>query len=419
MSMGLLGISIGLYFLCTVLFFNRKATLEILLLIIFLADVTILQKLDVTLPVYFLFSALPLLPFVREISARTEQIVVIFAAYLLFGLMFQSVSGTIQMFVSRCWQLIVFFLVAENGIGGDEKPGNFLLTVGLLTEAAIAGWLFVSQLGRSTIRLTAGAQPVSGNMTVALLPLAGWLYFSETRPEQQSRTVLLCSLCGIMTALSGTRGYLVVFGLCMLWVYGDYYLTGRLKKAQNVRGRISVLFLGIVSASAYILFIPGVIESITGVLRLEEDVGVRTFENAAVMDYLSHAPFLNVLAGLGLGSRPGTVPAFANAIRTQTAQGMWGEETYLNGTGALFHNLAANVSVTMGLFGIVLFAYCFYRVWMILSGLKDRRCRRFFQTFLIGFMIMNWFRWSTDCGIAVMIMLALSYNRCRAAEKGP
>ena len=96
-------------------------------------------------------------------------------------------------------------------------------------------------------------------------------------------------------------------------------------------------------------------ERVSQVLRLEEDVGVRTYENAAVMDYLSHVSFPNVLVGLGLGARPGRVPAFAEAIRTQAEQGMWGEDVYLNATGALFHNLAANVAVAMGLLGIVLF----------------------------------------------------------------
>ena len=150
-------------------------------------------------------------------------------------------------------------------------------------------------------------------------------------------------------------------------------------------------------------------EKAASVLRLKASVGIRKYENAAVIDFMKNAPLQELIFGIGLGGTGYKHEALQNALYKQFSLGMWNRNHYMSESGALFHSLYSNIALCLGLLGILIIIFVFAKMWKCINeACRDNVfIRRLLHAFLIGFFIMNYYRWSSDCGIAEMIMLAL------------
>lgn len=158
-----------------------------------------------------------------------------------------------------------------------------------------------------------------------------------------------------------------------------------------------------------IIGVPAIFEKLESILRLKSDVGIRTFENAAVIEFIKTTSIPVTLFGIGLGGKAGNYPGMRSALYEQFSRGMWNEAHYLKEYGALFHNLYGNVLMCLGVIGIIAF------IWMSISIGKriTKSCgssallKKIMHLFFISFLLMNYYRWSADCGISEMIIFAL------------
>lgn len=383
---------------------------QLLFFFVYLISVTFLQGLDIALPIFFVFSLIPFLSGLRSMEKSTFILMCAFCLYLLVGTMFQNTQRAIIMFVSRCWQFLFFFVVYNNRKRvNDEINYRLLFSVSFALEGLLAGYLYFTKRGlNSVIRLTAGAQPITGNIAIVILPILCFYYFRESdSPKEQTYTILMAFLMMFWVALSGTRGYELVFLLTMLFVLWDYVFRSSSKRSSINRVFAFAILSFLVIGLLFVL--PQYLEKFVTVLRINKSsVGIRTYENAAALDFYFDAPILVKLFGVGIGGKMGSYPEFVEAINKQFSLGMWNRNHYLNDSGSLFHNLFVNILCNMGIVGIILLAFLIIKIWKTINkSVSNKRLSVVYKVMLISVLVMNFYRWSTDCGIAVICIFTL------------
>lgn len=407
------GISIIGYLLALFKFKKQWTTQQMILLFIYLIGLTATSLMDVVLPIYFIFSFLPFIPGLRKISRTTFLLAVYFGIYLLLGLTFQDKVASIVTFVAKSWQFLIFFIVydCQREIQDDSSKGQIVAAV--IVESLLGLYL----LGNSTrmdangmVRLVSGAQPISGNIAVVMLPLSVYLYFKHRDDAKYSFRIILLSLIFLVwIILSGTRGYTLMYVMTMFFVFYDYLINHRGRNETMARNRAFVGIILFVVAVSVILLAPSIVERLNSILRIGSSVGIRTYENAAEIQFFKKAPWHVQIFGIGIGGTAGKYEAFRDAIGVQASLGMWNLRHYLNDAGNLYHNLFADILLNFGVIGIVVIVIVNVAIWRRVTFCcsSNIMLRRTFHLYQLSFLWMNYYRWSGDCGIAEMIMFAL------------
>ena len=120
--------------------------------------------------------------------------------------------------------------------------------------------------------------------------------------------------------------------------------------------------------------------------------------------------------GIGIGGTPGNYEEYLNHLYDQFLLGMWDRGYYLHASGAIFHNLYSCVLCLMGVIGIAMLLYFVISIFNITKNIGAKQSRRLLQLYLLGFILMNYYRWSTTCGIAEMIFYS-SVLKCYYDEE--
>ena len=349
----------------------------------------------------------------RKISRTTFLLAVYFGIYLLLGLTFQDKVASIVTFVAKSWQFLIFFIVydCQREIQDDSSKGQIVAAV--IVESLLGLYL----LGNSTrmdangmVRLVSGAQPISGNIAVVMLPLSVYLYFKHRDDAKYSFRIILLSLIFLVwIILSGTRGYTLMYVMTMFFVFYDYLINHRGRNETMARNRAFVGIILFVVAVSVILLAPSIVERLNSILRIGSSVGIRTYENAAEIQFFKKAPWHVQIFGIGIGGTAGKYEAFRDAIGVQASLGMWNLRHYLNDAGNLYHNLFADILLNFGVIGIVVIVIVNVAIWRRVTFCcsSNIMLRRTFHLYQLSFLWMNYYRWSGDCGIAEMIMFAL------------
>ena len=413
-------VSIAAYMFSLLKFRGKWIQQQVAFLGVFLAGLTIIGQLDVLLPIYFVVSLLPFIGHIRRISVTTGLLIVYFSLYLLYGLIAQSITGTIITFVAKMWQLVVFFLVVESNITVEQDDYKRTITVAFLMECLLGVYLLINgtMVDRinGLVRLVSNSQPITGNLSTVILPLM-CLYYSLNRGNSRRTRWLLWISIGMLVwiVLSGTRGYTLEFVGTLFLLFLDYF-TNKSTSEATQRNRAIILFLLGGMAIALVFVVPGIMEKLSSVLRLRQDVGIRTFENDAIKEFIKESSLLNAGFGIGLGGTGGTNAVLRDALYNQFSLGMWNQRHYITSSGALFHSLYSNILLCLGVFGIVVTFLINIKMWKTISRIcdDDLLLRRMLHMFQLSFLLMNYYRWSAVCGIAEMIVLALvlKYVEC-------
>ncbi len=401
--------------------FKKDIVVQLLaVLVIYLASVTFREALDATLPIFFIVSLVPFLGNVRHLSKWTLFLVVFLGIYLIVGVLFQDSFRAITMFVSRCWQFVFFFIVFDS-VKLPSSKTNFhgLIIVSILVEAVLAAYLFLTKRELfDVVRLTAGAQPITGNMAVVIMPVICYAYFcQETNENKRLQTIGFVFLLALFVGLSGTRGYELIYLLTTICILWDYAIHA--KSTRSFVNRYIVFSLATLAMIGIVMMLPEYLERLATIFRLNKfSVGIRGYENAAGMEFMMNAPLLVKLFGVGMGGKLGNYPEFVQAVSKQFALGMWNQWSYLNNAGSIFHNLYMNILCNMGICGIVVLGASIVKIWMIISSvISEKRVRIAYKAFFVSFIIMNYYRWSVDCGIAIMALFALMLKAIREVDK--
>ena len=393
----------------------RKCQLlqQLVFLYIFIVGVTFLGKLDVLLPIYFFVSTCPFITKVRKISKITLFICAWFGIYLVFGLIFQDPVATITSFVAKYWQIIIFFIVIDTPLKSKTIVTYKQLQVSLLIETVLAIYLLLTNSKveeNGLVRLVSNAQPITGNIAITVLPISVYLYFKYKNDSKiETKIIFTEMIFFVWIVLSGTRGYTLMFAGTMFIVFYDYWICNQ-KNKPKAYNRFAIIFLMGFAALVFIVVTPEILNRIISILRLEDSTGIRSYENAAEWEFFLNAPWNVMIFGIGLGGTAGTYNAFSSAILKQVSRGMWNKNRYLYGSGALFHNLFANLLLNLGVIGVIVVIIAEVYIWNIIFRVckKNSKIKWIFHLYQISFLLMNYFRWSASCGIAETIAFSLT-----------
>lgn len=417
MILGVSAVSIALHFILLFAYKSKPILQQIAFLAVFLVGTAIVGELDVLLPIYFVFSFLPFLSKLRKLSILMLCVICYLIIYLAIGLLYQSPTRSIVTFISRIWQFLIFFIICDEKINIDETDYKPTIWFVLIFETVLGFYLMrtsniVDSLN-GLVRLVNNGQPITGNMSTVLLPLFA-LYYTKNRgnnliTNRNSKFLLGASLFMLIwIVLSGTRGYTLEYLAVMGYVFYDFFIIDSIRGTVK-RNRIITIGAILIMAIVLVVVVPNLLEKATSVLRLNSTVGIRTYENAAVWDYIKNASIPELLFGIGLGGKAYDHDAMHNALNKQFNLGMWHRSYYITESGTLFHSLYANIILCLGIIGLLIVLLFFVKMWKKITVVceNDAFMRRVLHFYLISFFLMNYYRWSADCGISEMIILAL------------
>lgn len=405
-------VSIVAYAVSLKKFRNKWIQQQIVFLVIYLIGLTLVGELDVLLPIYFVVSLLPFLKHIRRISLFTGSILLYFGLYLTYGLINQNAFGTLVSFVAKIWQFIMFFIVYDADIRIKKENYKNVIRLAMITETLLGFYLMATSTSMDAnglVRLVSNAQPITGNISTVVLPVSAYFYLKNRGNGKQTKWLLLVNMLMLVwIVLSGTRGYTLEFAATMLLIFYDYFTNGKVGEVTQ-KNRMIVLVLFVIAFLMFVVAVPEILVKFESVLRLKSSIGIRTYENAAIREFVGNASILTALFGIGLGGKAGSCYAMKDALYRQFSLGMWDRRHYLYDSGALFHNLYANIIMCMGVLGIIVITWVSVEMWKRITYSCGRKTwiRRIMHLFQLSFLLMNYYRWSAVCGIAEMIIFAL------------
>lgn len=396
------------------LFKLKKKWLEqqIIFLIIYLIGLAIVGELDVLLPIYFVVSLFPFIKHIRKISFFTGMIILYFGLYLMYGLIVQNTIGTLVTFIAKIWQFIVFFIVYDSDIVFEKENYKKIIKMSVITETLLGFYLMMTSTivdANGLVRLVSNAQPITGNISTVILPISVYYYLKNRENSRRTKWFMSVSLIMLVwIVLSGTRGYTIEFAASMALIFYDYFTNGKVGRISQ-KNRILTIVLFVIMIFASTVAVPEIFEKVQDILRLKSSVGIRTFENAAVIEFMKNASFFAAVFGIGLGGQGGSYPEMQEALYRQFNLGMWNRNHYLSDSGALFHNLYANVFMCLGISGLFILIIINIALWkrITYSCKSSAWIRRIMHLFQLSFLFVNYYRWSAVCGISEMIIFAL------------
>lgn len=405
-------VSIAAYMVSLIKLKGKYLEQQIAFLVVYLVGLTIVGELDVLLPIYFVVSLLPFLKYIRRRSIVTCAVVLYFGAYLLYGIMFQNATGALVTFIAKMWQFVIFFIVYDANIELKKENYKKIIWVAVVAETLLGFYLLATSTNfdaNGLARLVSNAQPITGNISTVILPISVYYYLKNRGDSKQTRWLLMANIVMLVwIVLSGTRGYTLEFAATMVLIFYDYFTNKQVGEVSQ-RNRLMVVILLSMMTFIVVIAVPTILEKFESVLRLKSDVGIRTFENAAVIEFMKNTSILTMLFGIGLGGKAGSYSEMKAALYGQFSKGMWNQAHYLKGNGALFHNLYGNVLMNLGILGILVFVWMSVSMWKRITYACTGHplMRKIMHLFLISFLLMNYYRWSADCGISEMIVFSL------------
>lgn len=379
---------------------------QAVVLCLFLVGITITETMTITLSVYIVLCIFPF--FFKLVWLKDSfsfLFIIVSLSYLVYGLLCQNTFETISSFCGRLLQFIVLLSFYKIHVTDIEINIKKVLTIAIVFESLLGGYLFYSGIASATtndmFRLVAGHQPVGGNFSIVILPLIIWAYFHD----KESQKIIIKASFGLMfwIALSGTRGYILIWLMSMLPIYMDFLRNVSLTKRGffiSIIAIVVICYLGLGDGSIFDFFYK--------LFRLGGGTGIRGAENGVAIETFLRTTIPYQLLGMGLGGSPADVPGYAEAVN-KYMNTTWSYNLYISRVGVSFHNLYGNILLMQGLIGCALILGVFVWGWSKVTRCntscnKERLCM---YSFWIGFFLMNYFRWSCDCGVSEMAMFGI------------
>lgn len=379
---------------------------QTVVLCLFLVGITITETMTVTLSVYIV---LCISPFIFKLDWLKDTFTFLFVAvslsYLAYGILCQNTIETISSFCGRLLQFIVLLSFYKILITDIEINIKKVLMIAIVFESILGVYMFYSGIAAATtnamFRLVAGHQPVGGNFSIAVLPLIIWAYFHDK--ESQKIIIKASFVLMFWIALSGTRGYILIWLMSMLPIYMDFFRSISLARRSffiSIIAIVVICYLGLGDG--------GIFDFFYKLFRLGGGTGIRGSENAVAIETFLRTTIPHQLLGMGLGGTAADVPGYAEAV-SKYMNTTWSYNLYISRVGASFHNLYGNILLMQGLTGCVLILGVFAWGWSKVKKCKVscNRERLCLYLFWIGFFLMNYFRWSCDCGVSEMAIFGI------------
>ncbi len=376
----------------------------ILLSCVYLISLTIAQEMDLTFTVYFVFLFLVLLDQSKGVSKLLLCYGIYMVLYAVYGMIFQETMNTASVLITRYGFLLLALLQIDMRLPKSFRPVSdllFALRMGTATEIILSIYLFF--FGDLEGRLTMNHHAIGGSLSVGLVVLCIVLYFYDQNLWQEHFLWLYLLVNVAIILLSGTRGYYAMAGLTLIPFAGCFLMDRRHYRFRWMAAAV----LGFLLCGLMLFAFDPIWEYVVSVLRLDESVGYRVYENDFIKSLYSVEPWYHKLFGFGLGGRADHLPETLG-IAWQASQGnQWMAEKLLTETTC--HNYWYTVLFKQGILGlffvvIILFTV-FRRTFCRQSETGLRNSALFFG---VGILISLTYRISSTCGVFEMMVFIWS-----------
>lgn len=338
-------------------------------------------------------------------NIRFSRLSVIFLMYILlitFISIFLYNNNTIRALsvFLMCFVYPVFFILLINNIRKIEVNYNkFSLSVFLIVifEFTLSIYLFIT----NDFRAVFNHHPIGGGISVAILPFIVFLIDQSSKNIKIKLFVFLSLILSFFSVLmSGTRGYMLIYGLVIIGVILKVFL-------YELRFIRLAIFLITSSALLVVVWLNQniVIDFFLETTRINQSLGRRDLENSYVLQLFKHSNLLNQLFGYGLGARPMDVFPVYNF----SYDGVPSDYAYaVTNRGIVFHNVWITGLYTLGIVGTLVYFVFFAGLFNKIRLFEMQSSSKLILSlFVVGIAVCFLFRETLFRGVFEMTSLAL------------
>lgn len=368
----------------------------------YMVFLTAAEEMDVTFTLYILFTFFSLAMAEKKLSKGTLLFLIFLLVYGFIGVLFQEPMNTASVLCTRYGFLVLGLMQCSLHLPQSfdvRKEIVFSLRCGTATELFISAYLMVH--GDLESRLTINHQAVGGSMSIGLILLILAVYFYDREQWKKHPLWIYLAVNLWVVVMSGTRGYIVMAFLPLIPFAWNYFME---RKYYRMRWAAGAVILWICAALLIFRF-EDVYETLSDLLRLNESIGYRVYENAFVRELYVIEPWYHKLVGFGLGGRANHLPETLSVAWEAAGGRVWMAEKLLTETTC--HNYWYTVLFKQGALGLA--AVCTVIIHFVSESFKTRKYSGgMFWTQLFfgaGILISLTYRISSTCGIFETLVL--------------
>ncbi len=343
----------------------------------YLVSLSFIQTLDITLPIYFVFSALPFLKSFKANHLFSLTVLLYFSAVILISLLINSVNSVISIFIIRLAGILLFYYIFSHvDFKLKAKPWHLALSFACEILLTVIGFALSKDY-----RLMLNFQCTVGCIATGFVLLLAYDFYKN----QKRFSLVLMLLHTLIACLSGTRGYMLV---CIVVTMTSILLFSSLKQKLVA---LPLLLAGVLMERF------NVMEFIFHSLRFGESTGRRQSEDLFVIRFMPKRPLFNILFGNGFGSPIGKY-RISRSIIYEVADSRYTLKVLPKVEG--FHNCWSTILYSSGIVGLILIVLLYGSI--ILQAMRaatDNRFRMILLSFLVSYAVLLWFRWTATSGI--------------------
>ncbi len=310
----------------------------------YLVSLSFIQTLDITLPIYFVFSALPFLKSFKANHLFSLTVLLYFSAVILISLLINSVNSVISIFIIRLAGILLFYYIFSHvDFKLKAKPWHLALS-------------FACEI---------------------LLTVIGFALSKDYRLMLNFQCTVGC----------------IATGFVLLLAY-DFYKNQKILLFSSLKQKLLALPLLL---AGVLMERFNVMEFIFHSLRFGESTGRRQSEDLFVIRFMPKRPLFNILFGNGFGSPIGKY-RISRSIIYEVADSRYTLKVLPKVEG--FHNCWSTILYSSGIVGLILIVLLYGSI--ILQAMRaatDNRFRMILLSFLVSYAVLLWFRWTATSGI--------------------
>ena len=367
---------------------------QLLTMTVYLASLSFVQTLDITLPLYLIFSVLPYTYYLRRQSFFNIILLLLLGTQMLISICLNGLFVPVSVFIVRYSGLLCYCFVFEN-MERSGKMGvctsRFFFTAALCEGIITLIGIFLS----SDNRLMLNYQCTVGCISTSLIALCAYnmyIYADTKTIRARKRKMFPLAMCMLffsaIACRSGTRGYIIV---CIAVMTVSICCFAPLK-AKGVGILICSVILLVERHSILHFFLE--------TLRMGVSTGRRQAENLFILRFFSRSPWYIKLFGAGISTAASRY-SITNEILSEMTVNSYTYRVLSDVNNLGFHNCWFTVLYTFGIVGFILFCFIYLRLFKkvlkIKAGNSFKMCM---LTFLGAYAVLLFFRWTATSGIA-------------------
>ena len=370
-----------------ILKFNKRLGFllyELLCAFNYLVVLSIIQVLDITFPIYLVFSLIPYISQFKLNNSFSAFLLIYYSTILIISILFNGIWRPTSIFLIRLSGILFFcYIFVNNKYSIIYK--KTVLYLSIIFELALA--FIATQLS------TDGRLMLNYQCTVGCIATSFVLLLSYDLYQRKSLiSLIIMILHTFIACLSGTRGYILI---CLGMTLASIILFATPKQ------RI-IIFL--TSLAAICINLKKIIDVFYNTLRFGQSTGIRHAENTFVIRFMLERPILNILFGNGFGSQVKNFEV-SDKIILDVSESTYQLYALLIRDG--FHNFWLTILYSAGIIGLVLIILLYFNIIK-----KVRLCnvgakmKFLLILYLILYAVLLWYRWSATSGVLEFAVLA-------------